>query len=224
MADDFTDIAARLSFIGMNAEKRSVLRTMRPLIAKVLPAILDEFYLLIGKTSEVARMFSNPDHMRHAKEMQLKHWDVIAAAEFSEEYGKSVTRIGETHNRLGLEPRWYIGGYNFMISGVIRAIETDIASHTGAGRRKKAAMMDAFISAALLDMDIAISVYIEAGRREKEAITNNTNEAIDVFRISSQEILSGVEFERDQHARHRAGDVQHRGRCLDAIGLGCGCG
>ena len=25
-------------------------------------------------------MFSNPDHMRHAKEMQLKHWDVIMAA------------------------------------------------------------------------------------------------------------------------------------------------
>jgi methyl-accepting chemotaxis protein len=177
----------------MGEEKRAVLRSMRALIARVLPGILDEFYLLIGKTSEVGRMFSNPDHMRHAKERQIKHWDVIAAAEFSEEYGKSVTRIGETHNRLGLEPRWYIGGYNFIISGVVRAIEIDIAGHTGASRRRKAAMMEAFISAALLDMDIAISVYIEAGRREKEAITNNTNEAIDAFRISSKEILSVVE-------------------------------
>ena len=30
--------------------------------------------------------------------------------------------IGETHNRLGLEPRWYIGGYSFIITIPIKAI------------------------------------------------------------------------------------------------------
>ena len=26
----------------------------------------------------------------------------------------SVRRIGAAHNRLGLEPQWYIGGYAFI--------------------------------------------------------------------------------------------------------------
>jgi hypothetical protein len=42
--------------------------------------------------------------MRHARDMQIKHWDVIAQAEFGEVYTTSVTRIGEVHNKLGLEP------------------------------------------------------------------------------------------------------------------------
>ena len=194
MSDDRTDIDSRLSFIGMNEAKRSLLRDMRPLIAKILPGVLDQFYVLVATTSEVGRMFSDPQHMRHARDMQIKHWDVIAAAEFGEAYVRSVTRIGETHHRLGLEPRWYIGGYSFILSGIIGAIETEISSGMfgKAAKRKKARMMDAFIGAAMLDMDIAISIYLDAGRREKELITRNMDTAIEAFRVSSREILSAV--------------------------------
>jgi hypothetical protein len=99
MSDDRSDIDARLSFIGMNEAKRSILREMGPLIAKVLPVVLDEFYVLVGKTSK------DPQHMRHARDMQIKHWGLVATAEFGEAYLQSVRRIGETHSRLGLEPR-----------------------------------------------------------------------------------------------------------------------
>jgi methyl-accepting chemotaxis protein len=179
-----------LRFIAMDDAKRATLREMRPLIAKVLPGVLDDFYRLIGKTSEVGRMFSDPQHMRHAREMQLKHWDVIAAAEFGDQYVKSVTRIGETHNRLGLEPRWYIGGYNFILSRLIAAIE--VGGGVFGRSSKKAQMMDAVITAALLDMDLAISVYLEAGRREKEAIQRNMDAAIEDFRVTSKDILDAV--------------------------------
>jgi methyl-accepting chemotaxis protein len=168
MSDNST-LAARLAFIGMDAAQRAILRDMRPIIAKVLPAVLDGFYKLIAQTSEVGRMFSNPEHMRHAKAMQLKHWDVIASGEFSEAYVQSVTRIGEVHNKLGLEPRWYIGGYSFIISGVLTEIETGMSSgwFGKAQLERKAAMMHAFVSAAMLDMDFAISVYLDAGKRDR---------------------------------------------------------
>jgi len=160
---------ARLAFVGMDETSRAILRDMRPIVKKVLPPVLDGFYDLVSRTADVGRMFSNPEHMRHAKAMQLKHWDVIAAAEFSDAYVQSVTRIGEVHNKLGLEPRWYIGGYSFIIAGVLGEIETGIsAGRFGkSGLEKKAAMMRAFTTAALLDMDFAISVYLEAGKRER---------------------------------------------------------
>jgi methyl-accepting chemotaxis protein len=194
MSENFADVKSRLAFIGMDTEKRAILREMRPMIAAILPAVLDEFYRLVAKTSEVGRMFKDPAHMRHARDMQLKHWDVIASGEFGEAYAASVTRIGETHNRLGLEPRWYIGGYSFIMSSVIRAIEQR-GGLIGTSRKKKAAMLDAFTSAAMLDMDLAISVYIEAGRREKEALARNMETAIEAFRVSSRDILAEVSQE-----------------------------
>jgi hypothetical protein len=137
MSNDNT-LSARLAFVGIDSATRATLREMRPLFAKVLPEVLDGFYVQVSKTAAVGSMFSNPQHMRHAKDMQIKHWDVIAAAEYGEAYLQSVNRIGETHNKLGLEPRWYIGGYSFIIAGVLRAIETGVsAGWFGKAARKR---------------------------------------------------------------------------------------
>ena len=57
-------------------------------------------------------MFPNEAVVRHAKQAQIDHWAMIAVADFDDTYLQSVTRIGQTHNRLGLEPRWYIAGYS----------------------------------------------------------------------------------------------------------------
>jgi methyl-accepting chemotaxis protein len=159
----------RVSFVQIDDEARTLLRELRPTIARVLPAILDEFYAHISNYPEVARLFADKAHMQHARDMQIKHWDAIAAAHFDERYVRSVTRIGEVHHRLGLEPRWYIGAYSFVIARLLTAIEE---AH-GAGllgtkaRKKKAKMLATITKAALLDMDLAISFYLDAGRREK---------------------------------------------------------
>jgi hypothetical protein len=58
----------------------------------------------------------------HAKQMHIRHWTIIADGRFDETYEASVTKIGEVHNKLGLEPRWYVGGYNFLVSQLVAAI------------------------------------------------------------------------------------------------------
>jgi methyl-accepting chemotaxis protein len=165
-----TDSAAgRLEFTRIDEETRSTLRELRPFVARVLPTILDEFYRHVARFPETARLFANPAHMQHARAMQLKHWDLIASASFDDSYVRSVTAVGEAHNRLGLEPRWYIGGYSFVLTGLLGAIQKEPASgwFGSSGKNSKVAMIGAITKAALLDMDFAISVYLEAGKRDK---------------------------------------------------------
>lgn len=161
--------SVRVSFVQIDDETRTLLRELRPTIARVLPAILDEFYNHISNYPEVARLFADKAHMRRARDMQIEHWDAIAAAHFDERYVRSVTRIGEVHHRLGLEPRWYIGAYSFIIARLLTAIEE--AHGTGLlgakARKKKAKMLATITKAALLDMDLAISFYLDTGGREK---------------------------------------------------------
>ncbi|CAL8981443.1 Heme-based aerotactic transducer HemAT [Rhodoplanes serenus] len=166
-----TALGERVDFVQIDTETRSLLRSLRPLIAEHLPRILDDFYLQVAKFPQTSRMFSDPRHIQHAKAKQLAHWDTIAAAEFSDAYVSSVRRIGEAHSRLGLEPRWYIGGYSFVMVRLVEVIERQ----TGAGWRgggaaatRKAKLLGALCKAAMLDMDFAISVYLDASRREKE--------------------------------------------------------
>ena len=175
-------LATRLAFIGVDDAMRAALREAQPLIARVLPAILDQFYARISATPEAKRFFNNDAHMQHAKEAQLKHWSHIASGKFDETYSASVTRIGEAHHRLGLEPRWYIGGYSFVLAGLLEAIQNENPEgmlNGKAMRAKKSAMQAAVSKAAMLDMDYSISVYIdraEAARRaaEDKAVAEKT--------------------------------------------------
>ena len=173
MSDDM--LSSRLKFIRMDSATRATLRELRPLIARVLPGVLDEFYIHIAAYPEVARLFPDQAIMRRAKDMQIRHWDVIAAAEFNESYIKSVTGVGEAHHRLGLEPQWYIGGYTFLTASLLQAIELEgsvgwFGWKAKAQRTKKANQLAAFVKAVQLDMELSLSVYLEAGLRAKQEL------------------------------------------------------
>jgi methyl-accepting chemotaxis protein len=163
-------LRTRLNFIRIDDEARATIRELKPLIARVLPGILDGFYAHVAKYQDVARLFADNARIRHAKDMQIKHWDQITSAVFDDAYVASITAISKAHSRLGLEPRWYIGGYAFLISELLRVIELEIDASAGwsrntrrASQEKKAKMLSALSRAALLDMDFAISVYLETG-------------------------------------------------------------
>ena len=60
-----------------------------------------------------------------AKGAQARHWAIAAAAEFNDDYISGVKKIGQAHARIGLEPRWYIGGYALVMEQVVSAIVRD---------------------------------------------------------------------------------------------------
>ena len=163
-------LQSSLDFLGIDQATREALRELRPLIGKVLPGLLDQFYAHVGRFPHLATMFSSPAAVRHAKQAQHDHWMSLATAAFDDAYVKSVTRIGEAHHRMGLEPRWYIAGYSLIVTGLQKAIETELSDGWFGGlaaREKRAAMQAAITRAAMLDMDLAISVYLDAAKKEQ---------------------------------------------------------
>ena len=164
-------ISPRLAFNLIDPETVRTLSENKTFILGTLPAVLDQFYDHVAKFSETAVFFKSRAHMMHAKEMQLKHWTMIAEGRFDEAYEISVTKIGEVHNKLGLEPRWYIGGYNFLVAGMVEAIAKSMPTgrFDRAAADKKLKLQKAIIKAAMLDMDFAIAVYLEAGKRDRHA-------------------------------------------------------
>ncbi|MFN3852873.1 MAG: methyl-accepting chemotaxis protein [Phreatobacter sp.] len=165
---DESSIARRLSLHGIDPPVVEALRAGRAQVRAHLPSVLDSFYTMVRRFPESARLFRDEAHIAHARAMQLKHWDIILEARFDASYEASVTRIGEVHNRLGLEPRLYIAGYSALLHGLLAAIAADRPAWQGRRRRTEdARLQGALVRAALLDMDIALDVYIEAGRRDR---------------------------------------------------------
>lgn len=191
------DLSVRLAFIGMDEPTRATLREMRPMIADCLPGILDAFYANVRKYDQTNKLFRDEAHIRHARQAQINHWDIIASGAFDESYFASANRIGKAHQRIGLEPRWYIGAYSFLLSELLKKIETSIEiPRFGKGAQaiieKKSAMLAAITKAALLDMDLAISVYLEASlqakKEEIERVGKSFRVIIDTVSSASAEL------------------------------------
>ncbi|MBU0726895.1 MAG: globin-coupled sensor protein [Alphaproteobacteria bacterium] len=167
-----SDLQDRLKFLNIDAATCTLLRQIKPALDAVLPHILDEFYKHIAQYPAVSHFFQNPEIRRHAQTAQVRHWQLILSGNFDETYVASVRKIGMAHNKLGLEPRWYIGGYAHLTSAMQRFVSDnykDGAFSAGKGAQR-AALLEAINKAALLDMDFAISIYLEEGVREKEAL------------------------------------------------------
>ncbi|MBI5264903.1 MAG: globin-coupled sensor protein [Bradyrhizobium sp.] len=199
-----TGIAQRLAFNRIDKEAIEALREARDVVQEAMPAILDRFYDHVGKFPETSRFFRNREHMMHAKQMQLKHWQIIMDGRFDESYEISVTKIGEVHNRLGLEPRWYIGGYNALVTDLIEAVALKMSGgfFDRKSSQKALRIQRALIKAAMLDMDIAISVYIEAGRRERRAVLDKLADDFEAAIGAVVNVVASAATELQASAQH----------------------
>lgn len=190
-----SDLTERRTFIGMDEGMAEDLRACQPIVDEVLPGILDQFYDHVSKYPDVSRMFNNPEHMRHAREMQIKHWARITTGNFDADYHSSVNRIGEAHYRLGLKPRWYIGGYALFIAGFVAAVESHVHGarfHKDVSSARRSKMIVALTTAAFLDMDLAISVYLEQGEKAKtetvDWLSKSFSEIIEIISAAATEL------------------------------------
>jgi methyl-accepting chemotaxis protein len=207
--------------MGMDGAVRQALREAGPFIEDNLPKSLDAFYEVVRVWPETRRFFRDETHLKGAYDAQVRHWRQLARAEFDTGYVEAVRRVGLTHARIGLEPRWYIGGYSLVLGHLVEAaMKSD-------GRRKPppaeavAPRVVALVKAALLDMDVAISVYLEAAedrRREAEAAAAAEQQALMASAFGSAlELLSGGDLTVRVDADLPAGYEKLRGDFNSAV-------
>jgi len=175
----FSDtLAERLDFMQLDQDARQHIRNAKSLIMKDLPSALDKFYGRVKSFPETRKFFSSQSQIDGAKSRQLSHWETISSGQFDQNYVRAVTSVGEVHARIGLEPRWYIGGYAVLLDSLIGAVvearwpKGGFGAKKGADASQVACELGALAKATLLDMDYAISVYLEAAeaaRRRAEA-------------------------------------------------------
>jgi methyl-accepting chemotaxis protein len=169
------EISGKLAFVGMDQSQMATLIALKPLIAEAVGPALDRFYAHATSNPETARHFRDSAHIDHAKQKQVEHWGIIATGKFDHAYIDGVTRIGKVHAKLGLEPKWYIGGYSLILEELVTRIIAKELKGFGTGKKaeKAAKGVSAVVKAALIDMDYAISVYLdelsaERARAERE--------------------------------------------------------
>jgi methyl-accepting chemotaxis protein len=198
-------LAERLNFMNIDQKVLARLRGLKSILMPALLPALEAFYIKIQGQPQTSRFFPNADKILGAKALQRAHWDMISDGKADQDYLDAVTKVGEVHARVGLDPRWYIAGYALISEHLMTAVVKARWPKGGLWRKagdgsEVAAEISALMKAVFLDMDLAISVYREASEKARlalEARANTTNET--VMKLLGQAV-----------AALAAGDLTHR--------------
>ncbi|MCQ4161363.1 globin-coupled sensor protein [Roseomonas sp. GC11] len=161
------DIRERLRFLTIDADSKAAMAEFMPVLQTALPEILRKFYGHVQQWPELAGMFKEGSSaMKRAEKAQADHWAHLFSGRFDEAYVNSVRRIGLMHSKIGLEPRFYIGGYSFILGHLYEVACQAYASrlNPAAAQRRTALLLRALNQAVMLDMDLAISIYLEENK------------------------------------------------------------
>ena len=191
-SDEATERLVRMRFMRINDETSALLREFWKVVEPNLPQILEGFYRHVTSESKLAVMVGN--NIPRLKSAQGGHWAKLFSGTFDASYMNGVRTIGHVHNKIGLEPRWYIGGYNYVLSQL-----SELAVKTYKWNPGKLARVLAAVNAAvMIDMDIAISVYQEAMLAERQERQDHMNRAIDSFNVEMTSALKTMEHSAEQ--------------------------
>lgn len=152
-------IDERLTFYELDKSNRSSYRRVLKSLGGTLPKATQRFYDKIHSVPAVSHFFTSKEKVNRARSAQQNHWTKIFEDGLNDAYHRRAVEIGKVHARIGLEPKWYIGGYALILEDAILGLVAPGPTRLLPWRRRLARDLALLVKVSLLDMDLALSTY-----------------------------------------------------------------
>jgi signal transduction histidine kinase len=159
---DPNDLDQLLAFFRIEESDFDVLALLRTPLEQHADELVDRFYHHLEQFPEPQSLLTNPEVRERLRKAQRNYLLSLAEPGIDHTYIQQRALIGQTHERVGLDTRWYFGAYSLYFSLLVPVVR----EHLG----KEPEVMDAAIVALqkrlVFDAEIAIRQYID--RREHD--------------------------------------------------------
>ena len=173
------DLGERIAFFALDQAAPARLTGVRRALARHIDRALDRFYGKVAATPALGQFFSSQEHRQRAQSAQREHWMGVFTHGIDQAYARRAVIIGQTHARIGLEPKWYIGGYATILEDMIGAMVAPGWRGLLPWRRKLARDLALLVKVSLLDMDLALSAYfIDSEERMRRVVRDQLGSAL----------------------------------------------
>lgn len=173
-----TEREQRLKFLSLTERDEHLLEALRPLFEKHIAAIEDAFYDHLLSFPETAQLLRDRTTVERLKKLQREYLLRITGGKFDDAYFADRLRIGHTHERVGLSPRWYLIAYSQYFKIIAPLIHNFYADDPERATESVVALEKAF----MLDASLAMDAYIESDRfRRLQQLESIVNDSADVI-------------------------------------------
>ncbi len=178
-----------LRYIGITPMDIEILREVRPMIDRHADDYVHRFYVHLKAFEGTRRFLMDESVVKRLLKAQREYVLSVFDAIFDEKYYQHRRVIGETHFRIGLDFKWYIGAYVLFFD----LLTPFFSEHFANDSIRRMAAESAFRKALLLDMSIVLEAYHD---NDKDALSAAQQQVLHQEKLAAVGLLaSGLAHE-----------------------------
>jgi diguanylate cyclase (GGDEF)-like protein/PAS domain S-box-containing protein len=155
---DAHEIVRRKAFLEFDETDVRLLAALHQSLKDRSPKLVDDFYTHLMRFEETRHLIQNTTSLERLKKIQASYFDSLTAGDYGSGYILRRLRIGITHQRVGLNPKWYIGAYSkYLVEWV-----PELWRLLGNEPEKFLSTCSALMKIVFLDMGLALDTYMQA--------------------------------------------------------------
>ena len=154
-----SEIALRKRWLDFNERDEAILREeIDPLVDGSIDQLISEMYRHFLTFDETRSFFPDDAVLKRAQTAQKQYFSRLTKGNYNLEYVTDRLKVGSTHHRIDLDPKWYLGAYNTVISWYLPKLVDRFKDRPDELFRTISALMKLIF----FDMGLAIECYIAA--------------------------------------------------------------
>ena len=195
---DARELVSRRSFYELGDDDLARLKALRPFAEKHMDDVVEDFYRLLLSHPESRRFFPDDETVRRVKRLQRDYFVQLFDGVVDLAYVEQRFRVGAAHERIGMQPHWYIGAYRHYLAILLEKIHQDIKDPIEA-RKAYQSMLKLVAFDESLAIDAYIAANLETLGRHQAAIRELSTPVIKVHdNILLLPLVGAIDSERAQ--------------------------
>lgn len=194
------EIALRKAWLEFTFDDEAMIREeIDSLVSSRLDELMDSMYSHFLSFEDTRSFFPDPEILRRAKSAQKEYFIRLTKGNYDTSYVHDRLKVGSTHHRIDLDPKWYIGAYNRVLSFLFPMLIERFKNNSA----KLIKALSALLKLIFFDMGLAIESYIAAKesaiRKHRDALRELEMERRATKSILESAPIGIVSLSKDYH-------------------------
>lgn len=167
---DIDDASLRKRWLSFSEEDEELIKEVDQLLEENLDPLIDDMYAHFLSFDETRKFFPDQATLERAQKAQRNYFRRLTKGNYDAAYIQERLAVGSTHYRIGLDPIWYLGAYNRIMTWLRQLVQEKYMSEP----EKFFKVISALTRLIFFDMGLAIESYTiakeQAIRQQSDAI------------------------------------------------------
>ena len=157
---DQGEISTRLEFLDWNSADDARLQAACADFSEMHQAFVEHLYQHLSAFEAPAALLQNATVTTRLKHSQFSYYQRLWQGPRDHDYVCDRLRVGLVHEHVGLELKWYLGGYRLYLDSLLQSLF---------GSQPTSALYASVLKAVFFDMTLTIDAYSSAQRHALES-------------------------------------------------------